>query len=311
MAEITAARINNLYERIKLIFGSGAGDAGYGQELSSNSVSNQTGLVSAADLNAIYADMIKARVHQVGPGDVGIAQVIQNLNVVAEDTSFFVNDDGVVENDPDGALKGLEDFENVMSKIETDKFVIHPSQADLDIGVTDRATTAWNGIRRQTVNVTFEDEDHRRYFFNTGGELRFSATNTGAKLPKGLDWAELCSEIGTVSFNFNRTISSGDGSRTSIGNYQLTTAFQQIYQKVGNGTYSGIYSGNLYTIKARVSGEQPNVIIFDIEFNDVAVDNRIDNNVDGLLESVVQQYRANSESVSVTSPSFFNENTLA
>lgn len=311
MAEITAARINNLQSRIELILGNGAGSNGYGQDVSSSQVSNQTGSINAEDINKIYADLIKARVHQAGPASAQIAEVIQNLNVVAEETSYFVDDNGIIANDPEGNLKGLADFEGVMSIVEADKFLLHPSQAILEPAITSSIVTGtWNGLRYQEISVTFGDEDHRRHFFNTGGDIRFSANNSNPTTPKGLDWTELCSEIGTVKFNHNQTVSTGDGSGTNIGNYQLTSAYQQIYQKVGAGTYSGIYAGNLYTIKARYDALNPNVILFRIEFNDVAIDNRIDNNVDGRLESIVQQYRAESDSVSVPNPSYFNESTL-
>ena len=40
-------------------------------------------------MNAIYADILKARVHQVGAGDIGIAEVVQNLNTVAEKQVFY------------------------------------------------------------------------------------------------------------------------------------------------------------------------------------------------------------------------------
>lgn len=308
MAEITAARINNLQSRIELIVGNGAGENGYGQSVLSSQVSNLSGVIEAADINNIYNDMIKARVHQVGPGDAGIRQVLQNLNVVAEDTSFFVNDSGVVSTDADGALKGIRDFENLMSDIEVDKFQVHPSQAVVETAITDTLSSRWNGLRDQEVRVTFTDADHRRHFFNTGGEIRFAANVTGAATLKGLDWAQLCSTIGTVSFKYNTTTVSGSGTPQSIGNYQLTTSYQTIYQKVGAGYYTGVYSGNLYTIKAKYT--DANVIWFKIEFNDVVFDNNIDNDVDGRLESVVQQFRANN-TVSVPSPSYTNISTLA
>jgi len=311
MADITAARINNLQSRIELILGNGAGANGYGQTVSSSQVSNQSGVIEAADINNMYTDMIKARVHQVGPGDQGIAQVVQNLNVVAEETSFFVNDQGVVSSDAEGALKGIADFERLMSSIEVDKFLVHPSQAELEFAIRDRLTSGWNGLRYQEVSVTFNNADHRRHFFNTGGEIRFSASNTSATTPKGLDWTELCSEIGTVSFKANSTTSSGDGAGSVLGNYQLTTSYQTVYQKVGAGTYSGVYSGNLYTIKAKYIADLPNVIFFRIEFNDVVFDNNIDNDVDGSLESVVQQFRADGSNVSISSPNYNNESTLS
>ena len=78
---ITAARINNLQSRIELILGSGSGQNGYGQSLSSAQVSNDT-TATAADLNAIYTDVLKARVHQVGPGDLSVAQVVDRKSVV-------------------------------------------------------------------------------------------------------------------------------------------------------------------------------------------------------------------------------------
>lgn len=310
MADITAARINNLQSRVELILGNGAGENGYGQTVVSSQVSNQNGTVNADDINSIYADLIKARIHQSGPASASIAEVIQNRNVVAETDSYFVDDNGVLSADPEGALKGIADYESLMSIVEADKFLLHPSQANLEPAITSTLTSNWNGLRFQEVSVTFADEDHRRHFFNTGGDIRFSANNTNPSTPKGLDWAELCSEIGTVIFNHNQTRSTGDGSGTSVGNYQLTSAYQQIYQKVGAGTYSGIYAGNLYTIKARFDALNPNVILFRIEFSDVAIDNNIDNNVDGRLQSIIQQYRADSDAVTIGSPSYFNESNL-
>jgi hypothetical protein len=310
MAIIDSARFNNLQARIELILGNGAGTNGYGQTLASaNVTSDGSQVVEASDINNIYTDMLKARVHQVGPNDISIAQMTQNLNVVAEDESFFVDDSGQTTADPEGAKKGLVDFEELMTDIETDKFVVHTSQANLLPAINSVRTTNWNGLIYHEVAVTFTSEDARRHFFNTGGQLRFTCQNTLAATPKGLDWAELCTEVGTVIFNYDSTTSTGDGSGSSIGNYDLTGANQVIYQKVGSGTYSGIYAGNLYTIKARTDGV--NRIIFRIEFNDVVTDPDVDNNVDGRLESVVQQYVATGSYVSITAPSYFNENTLA
>ena len=310
MTDITAARINNLQSRIELILGSGAGQNGYGQAIASKNVLTGTNnaIVTAQDLNNIYTDMINARVHQVGPGDVGIAEVIQNLNVVAEDTSFFVTDAGVTQVDPDGDDKGLSDFESLMNFIEADKFEVHPSQSEIEDGESSVRTSVWNGLLVHEVSVNFDSEDQRRYFFNSGGEIWFTASNTGASQPKGLDWAELCDQIGTIQFSATETaVTSGGG--TSIGNYDLTGAFQTLYTKVGAGTYNLIYAGNVYTLKARLDGGSR--IIFRMEFNDVAVDNRIDNNVDGRLESLVRQKRATGDFVEVNSPSYFNTSTLA
>jgi hypothetical protein len=308
MADITAARINNLQSSIALILGSGSGQNGYGQVVTSVPVTNTGDIATAADMNAIYADILTARVHQVGAGDIGIAEVVQNLNVVAEDTSFNVSDLGVTTVDPDGFKKGIIDFETLMTQVQSDKALIHTSQAALEPGVASARSTTWNGLIYHEVAVTFSSADARRFFFNTGGELRLTANNTGASTPKGLDWTALCSELGIIKLNSSATTTTGTGSGTSIGNYDLTSNFQSIYQKVGTGSYSGVYAGNLYTIKAR--SDIDTRIIFRIEFNDVVFDNNVDNNVDGRIESVIQHYRA-SGGVTVNAPTYYNTQALA
>ena len=307
MADITASRINNLQSSIALILGTGSGQSGYGQTVTSVPVNNTGDIVEAADMNAIYADILKARVHQVGLGDIGIAEVIQNLNIVAEDTSNFISDAGVTSIDPDGFKKGIEDFESLINNVIADKALIDPTQAALEPGITSVRSSSWNGLVYHEVEVTFSSANARRFFFNAGGEIRISANNTGATTPKGLDWSQVCSQVGTIKFSSETTVSTSGGS-TSIGNYDLTSAFQNIYQKIGGGTYSAVYAGNIYTVKAR--SDIDTRIIFRIEFNDVVFDNNIDNNVDGRLESVVQHYRANGEVVTVA-PSYYNSQELA
>ena len=307
MADITAARINNLQASINLILGTGSGQSGYGQIVTSSPVNNTEDIVQAEDINAIYADILKARVHQVGTGDIGLAEVIQNLNIVAEDTSSFIDNSGVTSTDPDGFKKGINDFETVMTQVIADRATMHPTQAALESGISSARSSTWNGLIYHEVAVTFSSADARRFFFNTGGELRISANNTSASTPKGLDWAQLCSQVGTIKFSSESTLSTTGGG-SSIGNYDLTSAFQNIYQKVGSGTYSAIYAGNIYTVKAR--SDIDTRIIFRIEFNDVVFDNNIDNNVDGRLESVLQHYRANGD-VTVAAPTYFNTQALA
>jgi len=307
MANITASRINNLQASINLILGSGAGQSGYGQAVSSSQVNNQGDVVQAEDMNFIYADILKARVHQVGAGDIGIAQVIQNINVVAESTSFNVSNSGVTSADAEGFKKGLADFETVMNLVIADKAVLHPTQAALEPAITSSRYSSWNGLIYHEVAVTFSTVDERRHFFNTGGEIRLSANNTSASTPKGLDWQQLTTQIGTVKFSAETTVSTTGGG-TSIGNYDLTPTYQNIYQKVGSGTYSAVYAGNIYTVKAR--SDIGTRIIFRIEFNDVVQAGSVDNNVDGQLSSVVQQYRSSGD-VIATAPTYYNTSALA
>ena len=307
MANITAARINNLQSSIALILGTGSGQNGYGQAVTSVPVNNTGDFAEAADMNAIYADILKARVHQVGTTDVGIAEVIANLNIIAENTSSFINDQGEETIDPDGFQKGIVDFENLMTQVQADKQLVHPTQASLEPGISSARSSTWNGLIYHEVAVTFSSADTRRFFFNTGGEIRISANNTGASGAKGLDWGLLCTQVGTIKFGSNSTTSTTGGG-SSIGNYDLTSSFQNIYQKIGSGTNTGIYAGNIYTVKAR--SDIDTRIIFRIEFNDIAAVGNIDNNVDGRLESTLQHYRAVGE-VTALAPTYYNTVALS
>lgn len=308
MVDVTAARHNNLQSRIALILGEGAGQNGYGQTLTSYQVTNTGKIAEAVDINAIYTDMIKARIHQVGATPTQIAQIIQNLNSIAETESNFISNDGITTIDPDGTKKGITDFENLMNSIESDKFLLHPTQASLELGITSVRTTQWNGIIYHELTLNFNNSTHRRHFFNSGGEIRITANITGASTLKGQDWASLCATTGTVKFNYNSTITTGSGSGSSIGNYQLTSTYQTIFNRIGGGVFSGVYAGNIYTIKSRAPTESS--IQFRIEFNDIAADNLIDNNVDGVLTSSIQHYRADSVNVEVDAPSYTNNSSL-
>ena len=310
MADITAARLNNLQSRIELILGIGSGTSGYGQTVTSSPVNNTSDVIDADHINNIYTDLLKARIHQVGVTETGIRQVIEDLNIVAEETSQQVNNSGATVNDADGTKKGIADYEALMNSIESDKLLIHPSQALLESKITSTRTATWNGLVYHVCTVTFTDENHRRHFFNAGGEIRLSANNTGATTPKGLDWAALCSEIGTIKFGSTSTTATGSGQGYAIGNNNLTSSYQTAFLKTGSGSYSGIYAGNLYTVKVRIAN--PQVVEFRIEFNDVVTDNQVDNNVDGSLTSSIQQYRADgANSVIVPTPTYFTTVNLS
>ena len=310
MADITAARLNNLQSRIALILGTGSGTSGYGQTVVSSQVNNTSDIIDADDINNIYTDMVKARIHQVGPGETGIRQVLENLNLIAEDTSNQINDAGTLSPDAEGTLKGIADFETLMTQIEADKLLLHASQSALEPKITSTRSSTWNGLIYHQFTATFTSEDERRHFFNAGGEIRISANNSGATTPKGLDWAALCNEIGVVKFASTITNATGTGQGYAVGNNTLTSTYQTCFLKTGSGSYSGVYAGNLFTVKVRIAN--PQVIDFRIEFNDVVTDNQVDNNVDGALTSTVQQLRAvGANSITSVSPTYFTSTQLS
>jgi len=303
MANITANRINELQTRIANILGTGSGQSGYGQTLASSQVST-TDIVDADHLNNMYADLIRMRIHQVGTFS-NLTNVDENLNVIAEETSYFVNNSGQQSADPEGTYNGILDYERLMSSIEADKFLIDTTQAKIEDVLSSARSVSWNDSIYHEFSVTFQDENHRRHFFNSGGQIRFSATNTGTSLSdKGTSWKTLCEQVGIVKFNYNSTASlSGNGQGSNIGNYGLTTTYQTIYTYT---TGTGTYAGNFYKISAYSNGT--NKIYFKVEFNDFASGD-FDVNVDGTLTSKIQHY-ISTDRVIIAAPEYTTEKGL-
>jgi len=316
MADVSAERLNNLQGRLALILGNGAGQNGYGQTLESYPVSKTDGsVIRAADINAIYADMVKVRIHQIGTSPTEIAELVSNLNIIAEETSFYINEQGISVTDEYGELKGILDYEELMSVIEANKMLAASSQVTLESGITSSRTAQWNGLITHEFTVNFTNGDHRRHFFNSGGSIRISGSNSGANGEKGKDWNQLLLRTGGVTFNWNSTVPGNEGSGSQIGNYALTSSYQEIYRKQGSSigsTYSQLYGNNLYTIEARSASTSS--IQFKVKFNDLSTDYNpsVDNNVDGRLYSVVQHTRAaGSSTVDVLAPTYTNNVSLS
>jgi len=138
----------------------------------------------------------------------------------------------------------------------------------------------YNVTNNSGATVQASGEDHRRHFFNTGGEVRLSFTSTDLN-DKDANWNTMFNNVGTVIFGKNSTTVTGSGLArdgatdidgngsidSAIGNYQLTTGYQTIFVKYG----TGVYSTNNVTVQAKRVGT--NTIRFIIYFNDVAEGN--------------------------------------
>lgn len=321
MSTVSSSRHNSLVERITKILGNGENTYGYGQGTTygslpmsfnvSNDPLNNTNIISAEAINSLYSDMVRARLHQIGNEPEEIAEIIANANVIAESESFIVNDQGISTIDPNGTKKGLLDFENLMQSIENERFLLDPKQAAIETAITSTRTRTWNTILTHEIEIEFDTYDHRRHYFNSGGEIRISAQISNSSFDKGLSWTQFLDSFGIVLFNYNKTVSGSTGSGTSIGNYQLTDNYQTIFLATGTGYTNSVYNGNEYKIEAKsvdyVSLNDPGKILrFKVTFNDKAVDRRIDNLVNGTLISKFEYFRADTDAVRVNAPSITN-----
>ena len=280
---ILATDYNVIQSKVALVLGSGTGNTGYGQSVSSSQVSSRTN-VTYTQWNNLRADLLKIRQHQTG-----------------NDMSAFLNVASATENITDTDRLAFNqmasDAQDQTNRLATPP----PSQATREnlVAVQQRAT-AWNGSLTQTVTVTFADSDAARYFFNTGSQIEFSLSRSlGTPNLKNSTWTAMLSGMGTIMFKHDSTSNTGSGDpAATIGYYELDTTDKVIFQKLAP---SGAYADNRFYILARKGNAGLEQIIFTISLQD-ASGGGVDESPDGLLTSTVQVYYATGSNVSVAKP---------
>lgn len=288
----TGGIINNqeyigLVERLTDILGNGSGQTGYGQRVLCSENFGAIGniLVQNDHWNALRTDINKAYNHQTG-GNSGITS-IDNGAIIGADASGTsvtrISGTDTFTINGTNTLEGVNDFDTKISQIESSANSIAAGQFDLTTGrqaVNSSRTTPW-GVNNINIMVyseftvefgggytttnssgtsmTASATDHRRHFFNAGGEIRLSAGLTGSTA-KDSDWGTLLGNMGQVIFGKNATtngtgtgrardgstnVDNAGGIESALGNYQATTGYQLIFQKNGS---QAEYAENLVAI---------------------------------------------------------------
>jgi hypothetical protein len=301
---ITAARFNNLQARIATIMGLGGGAEGYGQQLGSSTAISGN-VIRAADMAALYADMINARKHQIGTIPNTISSIL---------SGDLVNDDDNAPYDTDS----FKAFEELMLDIESDKYLLSSAEATLESLTSSSTATPWNNTIFYEFTVSFPGytlsngtrvnaEDHRRAFFNSGGEIRISANVSGGTGLKNSNWRSVLQNVGVVRFNYTET-TANSGTGSLVGNFDLVNgaAYTQLFIKYAD---PGAYTENNYRVFARSLSDTR--IQFRVEFRDDDTgDPNFDETVNGTTSVSVQTYRATGSSVEVAAPNFITDTAL-
>jgi hypothetical protein len=302
---ILAADYNTIQSSIGQVLGTGSGQFGYGQTVLSSQVAvNQK--ITALQWQNLYNDLITARTHQAGGDQTG------NLN--------YPTTSRTVRESDRSAYKSFADT------IVTNKLAVPPTGqgSPESYSVAQKGTSGspvyWNGTITHSVTLTWASYDTARYFFNTGGQIYFSASFlAGASTLKNNSWATMLNNMGTITFSATGVSYSGSSTgviaASSTGFYavrgQTAGTNIQLFQK---NTETPLYTPNDYRIYVQLNGPG-NVLTFTIQFEDISTGStentqagtnnpfRVDEDVYGALTSAVQGYRATGSYVSVATPS--------
>jgi hypothetical protein len=339
---------NGLVTRVRAVLGNGSGQTGYGQLITLTAVADaSTQLISNVEWNSLRTAINRCSRHQQNTDQsIGALATGRIIGADQSGTSVTRVDTGGVitwtHNTTDTTM-GVNDFFAGVGNIENNADLVHSTQYTLTTGrqfSSSTRTQQWGGAGQlQTINCTFEVQfqggynvtntdgttsvatgaEHRRHFFNAGGQIRVSGVNSGASGLKGSDWAVMLQNMGQVIFGKNSTTAltgrARDGSTdvnldgfidSAVGNYQLTTSYQLIYARNGGGQSSN-YAENIINVFARrnINGD---IITFLIELTDNDVGDKtgtgpaVDEAVDGTLVMGLDLLRPTGSFVAVQEP---------
>lgn len=303
---ITATDYNNFVANVNVVIGTGSGDQGYGlNEVATVSVGST---ISATQWNNLLTGLQNGANHQ------GTTLTNASNSVTTG-----------------GNILPLSNLGADITLINTNRLNAAGSNMSTGIaGTSSTRTTAWSGQVQHAFTVTYASANAARYFFNSGGKIKFAFSRSGgSSTNQNTSWTNQLSDLGTVSFAANGTSISGssqggNGANGSRGFHQLTGSNQEILNTTSS---AADYTANDLDIQALVSGA---VITFTISFND---DHAAEtgtytggglgsapnegtgwtgtDSVDGTLTSTITFDKADNASyVQVASPSFSNTITL-
>jgi len=292
-AKIYASDYNVLQSTISTIMGTGTGLYGYNQTLQSSQLIATSGKyppIRLTDWRALRNDIVNAYTHIGNPGNLTVPNNPTNANkVTATDYNNYLA---------------------ILNATYAASTTTPPSgQASLVTLAQGVRTTSWNGIVTQNVTLTWPNNNAARGFFNSGSQIRISASLAGyandASKAKNDDWKKMLSDMGTISLGFGSVTTTGsyDVIFTPVngvgGFYLLSQTSKLIFQK---GSTDISYRPNLYAINASVNSAGTQLSL-SIAFKDLDTGGpSVDENVSGTLTSTVQAYYSTGSAVQAVLP---------
>jgi hypothetical protein len=221
--DILAAQYVTIQNKAQSLIGTGSGTRGYGQTVQSSDVFTGN-TITKAQWDLIKLDIINIKFHQDGvlPGVITVN--------VGDPINF-------------GASSPNSNYDTILNQAIANRFQIAGSQSVVNSAASTTYSGSWSTSLTATLTCTFSTADEARYFFNSGGKIRFASSLSGGSSTAQINaWTNFLASVGTRSF----------GADTGIVNYYTLTNSFQIYDQTSvSAAYQ--YSGNNYRLEARTN----------------------------------------------------------
>ncbi len=201
---------NTIRTTISNVMGTGSANLGYGQNLQSNSVAVGD-YVTKPQWDNLRYDIVNALVHQTGSVPSIYEPAVGELLKYSSTLPNF-------------------QYNTLANQANTNRFDIGAGQYAVEPKGTRTQSVSFSSNMNATITVTFSTADQARFFFNSGGKIRFSSSFVDSLgTSQSSSWATILANLGTISFG---------GNTPAVNFYTLTNSPQTFYEQGVSGSYS-------------------------------------------------------------------------
>lgn len=286
---------NQIREKIVKIMGPGTGQFGYGQQIISSTVS-EGDLIRKKDWDELRFDILNARIHQDGITP-NLVEAVRGEPIKTGESSPKLQ------------------YNNNVDVATANKFKIGPGQFVVEAGINQSRNQPWKESVSTVISINFGNANNARWFFNSGGRLRFSSSRVGGQNTfQNNTWSALLSNIGTISFGATNQSPDNSVSQTTsqLNFWQLTNSYILLFE--GSQTSPYQYSSNKFRIRVKSNvSNNLNGGAFILDFEVTWFDSYswvkpgpplVPDQVDGTLRLIVEELRASGNLLPLGTGSF-------
>lgn len=155
----------------------------------------------------------------------------------------------------------------LLTTLQANRYNLAVGQSSATFGTQYSGSGTWLSSLTYTFQVDFGSWNNARYFFNSGGFLGINGSYTSPSTPVEISWSNALTAMTVLKFTGTSTTPGSGSGGTSIGFYNLTPAYQTIYQ--ANTAGAGYYSTSFIRVSARVPNPGANGLVdFEILLDD-------------------------------------------
>ena len=236
---------NTIRDKVIAVLGSGSGNIGWGQQarIQSTAVGDDSKVTINEWANLRY-DIINAYKHQNGSNPT--TAVVSEGGTIRYSSSFTP--------DTGSADVPQRQYDQWADIITAARFTVAAGESATTGVLSGSRTGSWFTQCQCTIQVYWANPNDARYWFNSGGQIRVSASRSGGTaVSQNTSWTSLLSSAGTQQFG---GANPGTGTFPSDGLnwYRTTSTFQTFY----TATASSPYGANNYQLQARCLDQPSN-----------------------------------------------------